>query len=189
MTETLIDPSTTLQTGILQCDPTAYHADPCTVPSLSASLAIKLVQECPVKAWEAHPRLGNQKMKPNRAMQFGSVCHQRFTGVDTDIVVIDAPDYRTKAAQRERDEAVASGKTPILKCEQKSVDAIADAAINACSEAGISLGGQWEQVIVWDDDGIQCRAMMDHADLSVPYILDLKTSPLGMSHRANDDGL
>lgn len=180
------------KTEILKVSPSVYHQDPCEVPSLSASIAIKLVQECPIKAWEAHPRLGNVKCKPNRAMQFGTVCHHRFSGVHTEIVVIDARDYKTKAAQRGRDEALAAGKTPILKNEQSIVDATADAAIRACRDAGLGLSGQWEQAVMWDDDGIQCRAMTDHVDLESPYILDLKTctnaNPNQLGRKIVDEG-
>lgn len=180
------------KTEILKVSPSEYHQDPCETPSLSASIAIKLVQECPIKAWEAHPRLGNVKSKPNRAMQFGTVCHHRFSGVHTEIVVIDAKDYKTKAAQRQRDEALAAGKTPILKGEQSNADATADAAIKACRDAGLGLSGQWEQAVAWDDDGIQCRAMMDHIDLEAPYILDLKTctnaNPSILGRKIVDEG-
>lgn len=182
------------QTGIFpDILPSAYHRDPCKEISLSASIAIKLVTECPIKAWEAHPRLGNERSEPNRVMQFGTVCHHRFSGVDIEIVVIDAADYRTKAAQQARDAALAEGKTPILIDEQGEADAIAESARKACRNAGISLAGDWERVLLWGDDGIQCRGLLDHIHLSSkPYILDLKTStnanPVDLGRKIVDEG-
>jgi hypothetical protein len=172
--------------------PSAYHRDPCKAISLSASIAIKLVTECPIKAWEAHPRLGNEPSKPNRQMELGTMCHSRCSGVQSDIVVIDAKDYRTKAAQQARDDARHAGKIPILIDEQGLADEIADAAIETCKAAGINLSGHWERVIMWDDDGVQCRGMLDHIDLDAPYILDLKTctnaNPADLGKKIVDEG-
>lgn len=156
--------------------PAEYHRDPCDGISLSVSIAQKIIMEAPIKAWMAHPKLGNQGKPPTRDMQFGTVCHHKFSGVAERIAVIDAEDYKAQAARESRDAALANNQTPILAREIPEAEAIAKKARQACMDAGLALAGKWEQVVVWDDDGTICRAMMDHLDLNTPYILDLKTT-------------
>lgn len=171
-----------------------YQRDPCRLISLSASIASKMVMECPVKAWASHPRLGNERDEPTRAMQFGTVCHHKFSGVETEIEIVRAGDYKTKAAQQARDAALAAGKTPILEHELAEAEAVAKSARKACYDAGLSLSGAWECAMMWEDDGIQCRALLDHIDLlgPRPYILDLKTTtdanPNVLGKKIGDEG-
>lgn len=170
-----IDPQTGIFSGIRPVD---YHRDCCKSISLSASIAIKMVTGCPLHAWASHPRLGNQRSDPSRVMQFGTVCHYKFSGVETEIEVIAAADYKTKLAQQARDVAMAAGKTPILEHEVAEAQAVADSARKSCADAGLALAGEWERVVMWEEDGIQCRGLLDHLDLDSPrpYILDLKTT-------------
>ena len=125
-------------------------------------------------------------------MQFGTVCHHKFSGVETEIEVIHAGDYKTKAAQQQRDAALAACKTPILEHELIEAQDVAASARAKCLEAGIKLEGQWERVIMWDDDGVQCRGLLDHVDLAGAYILDLKTTsnanPVDLGKKIVDDG-
>ena len=183
-----------MQTGIFPDIPVSrYHLDPCETISLSASIAAKLILECPIIAWAAHPKLGNERGEPTRAMQFGTVVHHKFSGVETEIEIVYANDYKTKAAQQARDAALAGGKTPILEHELVDAQAVAESARKACNDAGLSLSGDWERVIMWDDDGVQCRGLLDHIDLTArPYILDLKTcsnaNPKQLGKKIVDEG-
>ena len=44
-----------MRTGIFTIPAADYHADPCEVPSLSASIASLLVNRSPFHAWSAIP--------------------------------------------------------------------------------------------------------------------------------------
>lgn len=180
---------------LLDLSPAEYHKDPCPTPSLSASIAKKLVMECPLKAWLAHPRLGNRPSFPTPDMQFGTVVHHLFSGVPGRIAVIEHDDYRTKAAQQHRDGALARGETPILARKLPEAQKVADSARKCCEQSGedINLLGKWEQVVLWEEDGVACRGMLDHLQmLECPYILDLKTSssanPADLGKKIVEDG-
>ena len=99
--------------GFWEIDAEEYHSDPAPKPSLSQSIGKVLLERCPRSAWYAHPRL-NPAFKPEDSTKFdrGTVAHQLLIGKGRDFHIIDAPDYRTKAAQMERDMARAAGKTP-----------------------------------------------------------------------------
>jgi hypothetical protein len=47
-------------------------------------------------------------------MDFGTAAHWRMLGVGSPIVVVDADDWRTKAAQQQKLEAHAAGRVPML---------------------------------------------------------------------------
>lgn len=81
-----------------------YHAD---LDHLSASGA-KAILKSP--AYFQH-----QQSKPMKsdAFDFGTTVHELLLGGDQ-IEVIDFPDFRSKAAQKARDEARAEGKTPMI---------------------------------------------------------------------------
>ena len=44
-----------------------YHADPGETPTLSASIAKRIVNESPLHAWLKHPRLGGLPDEPTTA--------------------------------------------------------------------------------------------------------------------------
>lgn len=115
--------------GFWEIDAEEYHSDPAPKPSLSQSIGKVLLERCPRSAWYAHPRL-NPAFKPEDSTKFdrGTVAHQLLIGKGRDFHIIDAPDYRTKAAQMERDMARAAGKTPIIVEHFETATAMAAAA-------------------------------------------------------------
>lgn len=159
-----------------------YHADPCPTPSLSSSVAHTLVNKSPLHAWLEHPKLGGVREEASAGQAHGTLIHALVLGTGLDCVeVIDAQNYRTKAAQESRDAAIEAGKTPILRRELDDARAVAADISEELAERGISLTGQSEQVAMWEEQTeagpILCRGMLDHVILSADsaIILDLKT--------------
>lgn len=175
--------------GFYEMTAAEYHADPCPIPSLSASIAKKLLRQTPKHAWAAHPRLCAQiPDDPTPAMLFGSVVHKLVLGAGARIKVIDAEDYRSKDAQRARDLALASGRLPILAKKFDEADLIAEHVRTRVQRAAPRMfTGRPELVAIWQEGDVWCRAMMDSYQLAggLALIDDLKTSgqdisPLGV---------
>lgn len=165
-----------------------YHADPCPTPSLSSSIAKKLVHETPLHAWTAHPRL-NPYHEPQHkdAFDLGSTAHMRLLGKGAEVVVVDAEDWRTKAAREARDTARAEGKTPILRKDSDRVDAMVEAAHLQLTAIGVgdvfSRAIDREVTFIAEVDGVLCRCRVDALGVerreSGPVLIayDYKTTP------------
>jgi len=153
-----------------------YHADPCEEPSLSSHMAGVLLGKSPQHAWRAHPRLGNMaKSNHSDTMDSGSVLHKLVYGVGPEIVVVDAEDWRTKAAQTARKEAREQGAIAMLSHKMRE----------AKEEAAVIIDGfpvpinecYVELTVVWFDAelNIWCRARIDSWHAQTATIYDLKT--------------
>jgi hypothetical protein len=152
-------PTASTLAHVLDAMPEAeYHAH----PALSSSGARKLLSpSCPARfQWErANPPLS----KPN--LDFGSAAHRNLLGVGAELVVVDADDWRTKAAQEQRDEARAAGHTPVLRDDMLQIEAMA-AALRAHPVAAALFNperGRPEQSLFWSDErtSVECRARLD----------------------------
>lgn len=172
-----------------------YLADPCDQPSLSSHIATLLLSQSPLHAWTAHPKLNpNYQRESSKEADAGSVAHELLlTGDESRIVVIAANDWRTKAAQQQRDEARANGLVPILGHKFEEAQAMMKAArayLDESEIAGILQDGHPERVVAWqefygvDDKGaltrqgsaIWCRARPDWLTTQRNVILDYKTT-------------
>ncbi|MFG1247305.1 PD-(D/E)XK nuclease-like domain-containing protein [Xanthobacter flavus] len=163
-----------------------YHADPCPVPSLSNSVAKILLDSSPRKAWFSHPRLNpNQEADESSRLDLGTAAHAMMLGKGRDMVVVEADDWRTKAAKAERDAARAEGKTPILEKDHKRACAMIAAAraqlahIEGAEDAFLTTAGEPEMVLAWKDAaGPWCRTMIDWTqfDPRGPIVYDYKTT-------------
>lgn len=158
-----------------------YHADPVLGGSLSSSEAKLLIPpSCPAK-YRWHKDHGGRRA--TRAMDLGSAAHLQLLGTGPALVVIDAPDYRKKAAQTAKAEAQAAGAVPLLAHEHATVEAMAH-AIRRHPVAGPLFApgtGTPEQTIVWQDEisGVWCRCRVDWLRQSRPgrrlIVPDFKT--------------
>lgn len=113
----LITSETVTAPGLYRMTEAAYHADPCPVPSLSRSIAEKLLLESPRHAFAAHPRLTKQddeEDKNSRVRDIGSAAHALLLRQPTEIAILDYKDFKKKAAQEEREEAQERGAIPLL---------------------------------------------------------------------------
>lgn len=155
-----------------------YHADPCARPSLSASIATTLVSRSPLHAWNAHPRLGGVRREPTPAMDAGSLLHALLLG-GTELAIIEADDFRTKAAQAERDAAYARGAVPVLARAHDDAQELADCVRDELADLGLGLTGESEVSVEWEEESgagpVLCRGRMDHVWWDRAAILDLKT--------------
>lgn len=173
MTLTLTEP------GIYTLTAETYHADPCPEPSLSGSIAIPLVHRSPFHAWFRHPRLNPKFERENsKRMDLGIACHSLLFEAGRDLVVIDADDYRKKAAQEERDAAYDAGKTPILVADHEIARTMAEKAGERLFDTfGDAIKfARKEATIVWREGDAWCRGMVDLLGERLTFHLDYKTT-------------
>lgn len=187
----IIESHTVDRPGLYRMPEDVYHADPAPEPSLSASTAKVLLAHSPLHAWAGSSRLnpGAGADRAERKFDVGRAAHSLLLGEGADIAVVPFGDYRSKAAQAARDEAIAAGKTPLLSEQAERVAVLVQAVRDSLagfpgSEDALSRG-ESELVAAWqDDNGIWCRARLDrlHIENGRAVIHDLKTSDRPLSH-------
>lgn len=178
MTGTITEP------GVYQLTDEQYHTDPVKGGSLSSTGARRLLPpSCPAKFrhWRDH----DQPHK--RSWDIGHAAHLYVLGSGPELAVIDAENWRTKAAQQARDEAYAAGLVPLLTHEHTMVVDMAE-AIRRHPVASLLFDptrGRAEQTLVWRDTrtGVWCRARLDWLPGRLPgqrlIIPDYKTAVSG----------
>ena len=172
-----------------ELDDIAYHADPVPQGSLSFSGAKKLLPP------STPARFRYDMLNPpesSQSMELGTAAHKLVLGIGAELRVVDAKDWRTKAAQQEADEARAQGAVPLLPPQMAQVQAMA-AAIRAHRGASMLFdperGGHPEQSVFWVDQefGIWRRCRLDwmpDLDGPQPILGDYKTTGKGADLRA-----
>lgn len=173
--------ASTLPTHIYDMPDDVYHADPIPEGSLSASGARRLLPpSCPARfAYERE-----RGRPPKAAFDFGHAAHLLVLGAGPELVVIDAADWRTKAAKEARDAARDAGRVPLLPHEHTAVTTMA-AALRAHPIAGELLNPEQmraEVSLFWRDpeSGVVRRARLDAVSTpdadGQPVIVDYKTT-------------
>jgi hypothetical protein len=178
----------TIGVGIHTVDADAYHADPCARPSLSASIAHVLIGQSPRHAWTQHPRLNpGFEREENERFDVGTVAHALLLQGEEIVQVCDFPDWRSGAAREARDQARRDGRIPLLTKKILDVTAMLDATrpqLNQVDTAPpLFTDGTPEQTLVWEEDGVLCRARADWLRDDYATIDDFKTT----SRTANPD--
>lgn len=171
---------TGFEPGIYDMPEDVYHGDPVPGGSLSSTGARTLLNDCPAKfRWQQeHPVFKN-------VFDFGSAAHKVVLGTGPEFVIVDAENWRTKAAQEKQKEARAAGKIPLLTSERDQVVCMAS-AIRSHPLASAALdprrGGKPEQSLFAQDEasGVWLRARLDwmpdpHSAMR-PVIFDYKTT-------------
>ena len=184
----------TLQQGIHFNVPSrVYFADPAPAPSLTQSLAKVIIAQSAGHAKLEHPRLtpGRQADEAyDAAKAIGNAAHSLMCGRGKDIVIFEANDWNAsgggkgakKTLHEERDKALAEGKVPILAKHHARAAAMVKAARGQLNDAGWKEAfrdGNGEVVLVWEEDGIWFRTMIDWLYDFEPVCCDYKSS--GMS--------
>ncbi|MEV0660164.1 PD-(D/E)XK nuclease-like domain-containing protein [Actinomadura luteofluorescens] len=140
-----------------------YHADPVPGGSLSSSEARRLLPpSCP--ALFRHYKDNPQARTTTKALDFGSAAHAVvLEGDESPIVAVNAENYRTKAAQQQRDAARAAGKYPLLPDELETVREMAAALKAHPLAAKLLEHGRAERSLFWADPetGVRRRARLD----------------------------
>ncbi len=142
---------------------TTYHADSDLAPELGRSLSqsgAKTLLSSPARfAWEReHGRPAKD------AYDLGTLAHALILGSGDDrLVVVDAYDWRTKAAQAAKAEAYAAGKVPVHRGDLLAASRIARAVRRHPLARAVLASGEPEVSFYWRDPetGVTCRARVD----------------------------
>lgn len=139
-----------------------YHADPVPGGSLSSTGARKLLPpSCPA----LYRHWADNRQPANPDFDFGHAAHLLVLGDGPPLVVVDADDWRTKAARAARDDAYEAGAVPLLAADHDRVQAMA-AALRTHPVASALFrpeAGKPEQSLFWTDPvtGTWRRARLD----------------------------
>src|SRR5216684_1757872 len=174
-----------------------YFSDPAPegFPSLSQSLCKILIEQSPLHARQAHPRLAepidgdgeddDAVEKYDKAKAIGNAAHLIMMGRGKRLDVIDAKDFRTKTAQSDKEAALQRGAEPILRKHYFTAHAMTLAAklqissIPGCERA--FREGDGEVVVISNEDGQWLRSMIDWITPDLREVWDLKTSGMSAS--------
>ena len=138
------------------------EADYLAHPALSSSGAKRLLPpSCPArfKWWRDNGPFTADHF------DFGHAAHAEVLGIGMEIVVVDAADWRTKAAQEAKAAAHAAGKTPLLADDMAIVRQMAEALrLDPIAYGLLAQPGRPEVSLFWQDDrhGVERRARIDY---------------------------
>lgn len=171
--------------GIHDLGADAYHADPADQPSLSSTIARKLLDTSPLHAWTDHPKLNPnyQPRESNRAFDIGGACHSMLLEGHDAVTVVDHDSWRTNDAKAQREDAYAFGKIPLLAHEAETVLAMCKTVQAQIRKRGLLTDGKPEQTLIWHDGQTSCRARVDWLTNDHTLVQDIKTT----SRTANPD--
>ena len=160
-----------------------YIRDPAPAPSLSASIAHKLLTRSARHAWLAHPRLNPTWLpdEPTPESDLGTAIHAMLLEDNhSRISVVEAPDWRKRDAQLARDDARACGLVPLLVHRYQEARVVVEAAKRAITNAPEIKkafdGGLIERTMMWDEDGYWSRCRPDLVTADYRLAIDLKTT-------------
>lgn len=167
-----------MKPGIHQITMSEYLA----LKALSSGLCHALLTSSP---FHAKYEQDNGSFDDTDASDMGTAIHDALLeGIDR-IAVIEADDWRTKAAKEARDAARAAGKIPMLARKVAQVEAAAKEARDFIdgksghkpSEiAGVFDGGKPEQTLIWKEGDILCKARPDWLTEDRSIMLHVKTT-------------
>lgn len=169
------------KTGLYEISSEEYHGDCCVGPSLSASGCVTIEDECPRVFWDGSYLNPDREEEDKKAFSLGTCAHLIFLEphlIDSKVSVIDADDYRTKAAKEMRDDATKAGLVPVLKSQFQDIKAMRNELMKH-HVAGLAFkNGKPEQTYIWQDEetGVWCKARPDWVPNSAKYLIDYKTS-------------
>lgn len=151
-------------------------------PRFSRSIAVRLLQQSPLHAWAAHPKLGGQPVEePEEDAQVqarldtGSLLHLLLLGAGQQVAVVDADSWRTNAAKDAREEARSNGLLPVLAGKYYAAQVTATAIRESLARYGVHLEAyETEATALWDSGFVASKARMDLLNLGLGEILDLK---------------
>lgn len=180
--------------GIYRDFPTdEYFADPCIVASFTQSLAKILIEQSPLHAKMAHPRLAalledhdEEDEKYDKAKAIGNAAHALMLGRGKAIAIGEFKSWRGKDPQAFKADAIEAGREPVLR---KHFDIAIGMACSANdqlqhipgAEYAFGGGGDAEVVIAACDGGLWLRSMIDWLSSDLLEVWDMKTSGQSVS--------
>lgn len=168
------------EAGVYDIPEDVYHRDPVPEGSLSQSGAKKLLQEGG-PALFAYER--ENPPEPSEAMELGTAAHKLVLGVGKELHEVKFDNYNKNDAKKDRDDARAAGKLPLLSKDMRTVEAMA-AELRKHKRASqlLSQPGQKEASAFWYDEQFKiwrrCRfdLMPEPHAANLPVITDYKTT-------------
>lgn len=154
----------------------AYHA----LAALSASGNRDIIERCPRYWWHRSPLNDAYEPEVSRKFDLGTAAHLALLEprlFAERVVVIDAADFRTKAAQALRDEAYELGKTPILASDLDKIRDMRRALLAHPIARNAFTSGTPELTFLWrhPDYKLPCKARVDWTKGDGSALIDLKT--------------
>lgn len=125
-----------------------------------SSTEARLLLESPAKyRWRKdNPPLIDDSPK----FDIGKAVHAKVLGAGAEVIVVDADDWRTKAAREAREDARSQGKAPLLTREFEAVNAMAEAVLaHPTARALLSQPGESEVSVFAEVGGVDTRARFD----------------------------
>jgi len=160
--------------------PAIKMADYLAIQAFSSGIGERILSQSPLHAWTDSAYDPNRERGDSGTADIGTYAHAMLLEGGTDaLCIVDAADWRTKAAQQARDDARATGKTPILigKVEEvKAMVAAAKSYLYASELSGVFDSGAPEQTIVFETDSVLCKARPDWLTESRKISLSYKTT-------------
>lgn len=134
----------------------------------------------------AHPRLNpNFEREDDKKFDLGTVAHRLILGKGADYVAAPFADWRKKAAQMFREQAIGTGATPILEEQLASARAMATEVYKRLDDVGVRLQDAAPEVVfIWREGDAWMRSMLDAFDRKSGIIYDVKTTEGGLSDGA-----
>ncbi|QDQ93731.1 recE [Rhodococcus sp. WB9] len=128
-----------------------YHGDKLSLSSSGARALLPPSTPAQFRYAQDNPR------ESTKAFDLGHAAHTLVLGAGEEIVEVEAKDWKTKAAQAERDAIYAEGKTPLLTKEVEQVRAMARAIRRNRHAAALLESGTPELSMYWDDPDTGAR--------------------------------
>lgn len=143
------------------------------------STSIKTLADPEISLHEARYLLDHNEHKVE--YDVGTLAHALILegSLDDLVVRVHADTWRTKAAKEARDEAYAAGLIPVNDAEVETildpVERMRDAVMSDPIAAPLLAGHIPEVSILWERDGVPCKARLDAYHPGRGLIVDLKT--------------
>lgn len=174
-------------------------ADYLAIPAMSASIVRRMINECPRAAWADSWLNPGRTIDNGKVTDRGTIAHAiLLEGTIESVVCIDPNDHpaektgaipegwTNKSIRGARDAAYAAGKIPLLIDDFAAIRTmVAEAqtfieSLKADEPAIWSAfqpeGGESEETIVWEENGIPCKLRADRRSNDWGLLIDYKTT-------------
>lgn len=150
------------------------------MPAIGSGTLHTLLTKSPYHAWFQSYLNPNRTFKESAEMDAGTIAHSLLLeGDESRLCVIQADDWRTKAAKEARDQAYAQRLTPILERKLPPIREMVETAkayVEQSEIAGIFQRGKPEVAAAWKEGDVVMRLRADWLTDDRSLIVDLKTT-------------